>query len=82
MQSSGCVRSSVFLIETVRAFVAAQLVAGRFQLVEGVPVAGHEHQHGELAAERRHAALFDVAAAVEDDFRQIVDYAGAIRTNS
>ena len=49
-----------------------------FELGERMPVAGDEQQHRELAAEVRHAALADVAAALVDDAGQLVNHAGAV----
>ena len=43
-----------------------------------VPVARDQHQHREIGAERRHAALADAAAAVRDDLREVVHEADAI----
>jgi hypothetical protein len=49
-----------------------------FQLRERVPVAGHQQQHREFVAERAHAAVEDVAGALEHDAREIVDQAGTV----
>ena len=51
------------------------------QLVERVPVSRNKHEHGELRAKRGHAAFLDVAVAGHDDFRDVLDDPGAIRSN-
>ena len=56
----------------------AELGEFALELGERVPVARHQQQHGELVAERRHAAFEDVAAAVDDDAGQVVDQPGAV----
>ncbi len=49
-----------------------------FELGNGVPIAGHQQNHGEFVAEARHAALADVAAAVADDSSEVVDETGTV----
>ena len=56
----------------------AQLLQLALELGEGVPVAGHEQQHGELVAECGHAALEDVAAAFDHDAGQVENEARAV----
>src|SRR4030095_8842835 len=46
-----------------------------------MPVAAHQHEHGEFIAEGCHAALADRSAAVGDYAGQVMDHPGAIAAN-
>src|SRR5579863_8877764 len=48
------------------------------ELRESVPIAVHQQQHGELVAERGHAAFADAAAAVGYRLGEFVDHADAV----
>jgi len=58
-----------------------ELLEAFFEAIERVPVAGYQHQHRKLGAERGHAAFLDIAAAIEDDFGDILNDASTVRTN-
>ena len=51
----------------------------RLELCERMPIAADERHHRKLAAEAGHSALADIAAAIADDFGEIVDETGSIR---
>ena len=50
----------------------------RFELRKRVPIAGDQQHHGKLVAEASHATFADIAAAVADDFGEIVDETCAV----
>src|SRR5690606_23338512 len=50
------------------------------ELRDRVPVARNEQQHRELVAEGAHAAVDDVAGAIEHDARQVIDESGSVAT--
>ena len=71
-------RCSVRRRLTVMPARIAQLLQLGLELGERVPVARDQQQHRELAAERAHPAVDDVAGAVEHDAGEVVDEAGAV----
>ncbi len=63
---------------TLSEAVIGQATELRLDTRQRVPVAGHQQLHGKFIAERGHAALGDVAAAVGDHARQLVHHAGVV----
>ena len=62
--------------------VYRQLLETALKSIQRVPVARDQHEHCELGAEGRHATLFDVAAAAQDDLANVLYDASSIGTNS
>jgi hypothetical protein len=58
-----------------------KLVEGLLQLGERVPVAGNQQQDRKLGAKRCHAALFNIAAALENRLADILNNARPVATN-
>jgi len=52
-----------------------------FELRQRMPVARDEQQHRELGTEARHATLTNIAAALTDHARQLVNHPGAVTTD-
>ena len=66
------------LAENRQAKLALQFGQRIFDLGEGVPLAFDQEHRGEFAAEYRHAAVFDVAALLQDGLGEQVDDAGVV----
>jgi len=49
-----------------------------FQACNRPPVSGHHQNQGEFSPQYRHAAVLDIATAVEDGLGQLIDDAGAV----
>ena len=62
----------------VHSAAAAQAAEAVVQPADSLLAAGDEHHHRELAAQVDHAAVLEVAAALGDVARDLVDEAGAV----
>ena len=58
-----------------------ELVECLLELGERVPVAGYQKQDRKLGAKRRHAAFFNIAAALENCLADVLNNARSVATN-
>ena len=58
-----------------------EFVERLLELGECVPIAGNQQQHRKFGAQGRHAALFNIAATIQNGLADILNNARSIGTN-